>query len=294
MIGMTNFNELKNDYIAAVMENPTSEGVDSFLEQRFNEVEESNSELSWDIPYYVAFERFREIAGIVAFLFMYFLGAAYKDGWDNLLPALDGYYLASILPALIVGFGIWETFAEYIYYYCFNEKFIAIKRCKNDSNLGYTIARVTGWLGCAGCIILGVMFGPMIFIGAGGFALLSFAMTGMKKKYFIMIIPYDSILYIHANEARNELSLIYIEQDVCNKKDKLIVVEKPACRPMYFNGENMDKIIEFIKENAGDDLNVIYSTNITEEKDDEEHSLILDEVRKTYPWRDLVTVDKRR
>ncbi|MGF1727853.1 hypothetical protein [Photobacterium nomapromontoriensis] len=294
MIEKINFNELKNAYIEAANKTPSTAYLDDFWMQRFNEVADSNNKLNWDQPCYAGFEHFRIIAGLFAFSFMYVLGGAYKDGWDIILPSLDWYYLVSLIVSFFMGFSWWATFAEYIYCYRFNDKFIAIKKYKNDPDFGYKLARITGWLGSAVCVILGVIFGPMIFIGAGGFALLSFAMTGMKKKYFIMIIPYDSILYIHVNEARNELSLIYIEQDVCNKKDKLIVVEKPACRPMYFNDKNMGNIIEFIKKNASDDLKVIYSTNITEDKDDEEHSLILDEVRKAYPRHDLITIDKRR
>ncbi|CAG22496.1 hypothetical protein [Photobacterium profundum] len=129
----------------------------------------------------------------------------------------------SLIPALIGGFVGWSTFAEFRFFYRFHDKAMASKRYKNEPEFVFKVARIIGWVGSITCIVLALLFGPVIFIGAGGFALMSFALTNIKRDIYYQIVPYNSILYIHEIKESNELEVVIKSQVTRTDKDHIYI-----------------------------------------------------------------------
>ncbi|OOE95415.1 hypothetical protein BZG78_15005 [Salinivibrio sp. MA351] len=78
----------------------------------------------------------------------------------------------------------------------------------------YKVVRGISWVGIAVCIITGFMLGPLAFVGAGGFALMSFGMTNFRPKinqYYILISERTVVFDL---ENHGVLSFEAAEQDV--------------------------------------------------------------------------------
>ena len=65
--------------------------------------------------------------------------------------------------------------------------------------MAYKIARGFAWVGIVVCIIVAFMFGPLAFVGAGAFALMSFGMTNFQStvdKSYIFIDERSVVFHI--------------------------------------------------------------------------------------------------
>lgn len=69
-------------------------------------------------------------------------------------------------------------------HYCYQLTAMGIHYTVKDviPDIAYTIVRGFAWLGIGVCIIAGFMLGPLAFVGAGAFALMSFGMTNFNSK----------------------------------------------------------------------------------------------------------------
>ncbi len=100
---------------------------------------------------------------------------------------------------------------------------MASKRYKNEPDFLFKLGRVVGWVGSITCVVLALFFGPAIFIGAGGFALMSFYLTNVKRDIFYQIVPYNSILYIHEVKKSNELEVVVKSQVFRDDKEHIYI-----------------------------------------------------------------------
>ena len=75
--------------------------------------------------------------------------------------------------------------------------------------VAYKIARGYAWIGIVVCIIVAFMFGPLAFVGAGAFALMSFGMTNFQstvdKSY--IFIDERSVVFNVMNDSVLSLSV---------------------------------------------------------------------------------------
>ncbi|MGR6838997.1 hypothetical protein ACU5DF_07705 [Aliivibrio wodanis] len=67
--------------------------------------------------------------------------------------------------------------------YCYHLTPMGIHYTEQDMipEVAYKIARGFAWVGIVVCIIVAFMFGPLAFVGAGAFALMSFGMTNFQS-----------------------------------------------------------------------------------------------------------------
>ena len=77
-------------------------------------------------------------------------------------------------------------------HYCYQLTAMGIHYTVKDMipDIAYTIVRGFAWLGIGVCIIAGFMLGPLAFVGAGAFALMSFGMTNFQptlEKHCVLI-----------------------------------------------------------------------------------------------------------
>lgn len=77
-------------------------------------------------------------------------------------------------------------------HYCYQLTAMGIHYTVKDMipDVAYTIVRGFAWLGIGVCIIAGFMLGPLAFVGAGAFALMSFGMTNFQptlEKHCVLI-----------------------------------------------------------------------------------------------------------
>ncbi|OOE85603.1 hypothetical protein BZG73_08235 [Salinivibrio siamensis] len=78
----------------------------------------------------------------------------------------------------------------------------------------YKVVRGISWVGIAVCIIAGFMLGPLAFVGAGGFALMSFGMTNFRPNVNHSYILISERSVVFDLESDGVLSFEALEQDV--------------------------------------------------------------------------------
>ena len=69
---------------------------------------------------------------------------------------------------------------------------VIIRKTECVPEVFYTATRYLAYIGIVVCIVAGITLGPMIFAGAGAFALLAFKMTGFQKNAEVEITPFLS------------------------------------------------------------------------------------------------------
>ena len=69
---------------------------------------------------------------------------------------------------------------------------VIIRKTECVPEVFYAATRYLSYIGIVVCIIAGITLGPMIFAGAGAFALLAFKMTGFQKNAEVEITPFLS------------------------------------------------------------------------------------------------------
>ncbi|WP_241829541.1 hypothetical protein [Salinivibrio sp. IB868] len=67
-------------------------------------------------------------------------------------------------------------------HYCYHLTSLGIHYTEKDMipDVAYQVVRGFAWVGIVVCIIAAFMLGPLAFVGAGGFALMSFGMTNFR------------------------------------------------------------------------------------------------------------------
>ncbi|WP_281221788.1 hypothetical protein [Photobacterium sanguinicancri] len=279
--------QLTDEFIETVKTNPTVDAIDELFDSQFNEVASSNNNLNWDATYLGPSSYVREYLAIGMFIMMYFLFGFFKEGGGNMIPSLDWMYFTSIVCSSIMAYATWSTFSGFIFHYRFNDNYIAVKRYKNEPEIHYKIARITGWVGSIACIILAFVFSPLIFIGAGGFALASFSLINMKREPYYQIAPYDSILYIQKINKENELELVIKEQVSRCNNEYIYVYEMTSSVSLYlYDHEKMDEVINLINEKVG------YDVEYYESEDDESSVNLYQKSRKLGTPLNRVTINK--
>ncbi|NAW88346.1 hypothetical protein [Photobacterium halotolerans] len=69
-------------------------------------------------------------------------------------------------------------------------KGIIVQQTERVPDIFYKATRGMAYIGIVVCVIAALMVGPLAFVGAGAFALMSFKMTGFYKKAEIEVIPF--------------------------------------------------------------------------------------------------------
>ncbi|MGF1689517.1 hypothetical protein L4C36_23155, partial [Photobacterium japonica] len=71
-------------------------------------------------------------------------------------------------------------------------------------DIAYKIVRIISWVGIPLCIFSVLIYGPMIFVGAGGFALMSFLFANFKveKNDYAVFISHPTLVFNPINDTR--------------------------------------------------------------------------------------------
>ncbi|MBV7262300.1 hypothetical protein KCG43_09845 [Photobacterium sp. WH24] len=80
--------------------------------------------------------------------------------------------------------------ADYDYKGQITPKGIIVQKTERVPEIFYKATRGMAYIGIVVCVIATLMVGPLAFVGAGAFALLSFKMTGFHKKAQTEVIPF--------------------------------------------------------------------------------------------------------
>ncbi|KDM93257.1 hypothetical protein EA58_01195, partial [Photobacterium galatheae] len=70
-------------------------------------------------------------------------------------------------------------------------KGIIVQKTERVPEIFYKATRGMAYFGIGVCLIAGLMMGPLAFVGAGAFALLSFKMTGFHKQSEVEVFPFS-------------------------------------------------------------------------------------------------------
>ena len=80
--------------------------------------------------------------------------------------------------------------ADFEYHGQITPKGVIIRKTESIPEVFYAATRYLAYIGIVVCLVAGVMMGPMIFAGAGAFALLAFKMTGFQKNAEVRVDPF--------------------------------------------------------------------------------------------------------
>ncbi|MGF1688462.1 hypothetical protein L4C36_17540 [Photobacterium japonica] len=285
--------QLTEQYVEMIKNVPISETAEKYGKAHFDQMESESHVMEWRGFDYLGFKYLRETAGIIGFTFMYLLGSFLKDGWENLIPAWDVYYAMSLISSLFIGFVFWGGLAGFIYDYRFGDEKIALRWHRDESELSYKIVRGIGWFGVIFCIVMALIFSPMIFVGAGASALLAFRAINMRLEYHYQIIPYDSILYLQVNEKLGEITVFFKGITLQENDIKLKIFEKVTTADFYFNDRPIDEVIAIINEKVGYDVDVLYTESKKSDKNIEDSRSIYQKIRDQNPPLEVIEFDLR-
>ncbi|OOE65136.1 hypothetical protein BZG20_13595 [Salinivibrio sp. IB868] len=124
---------------------------------------------------------------------------------------------------------------------CYHLTPLGIHYTENDMipDVAYQVVRGFAWVGIVVCIIAVFVLGPLAFVGAGGFALMSFGMTNFKpttEKHEVFFSD-RPILFNPMND-----SVLRIDSN--------IPTEYCSSRNFYFSSlEEKDAVVSLIKKN---------------------------------------------
>ncbi|OOF02554.1 hypothetical protein BZG79_14610 [Salinivibrio sp. MA427] len=101
-------------------------------------------------------------------------------------------------------------------HYCYHLTSLGIYYTEKDMipDVAYQVVRGFAWVGIVVCIIAAFMLGPLAFVGAGGFALMSFGMTNFRPSIDNHYILISERTVVFDLENDGVLSLEAAEQDV--------------------------------------------------------------------------------
>ncbi len=87
-------------------------------------------------------------------------------------------------------------YPDYDYKGQITPKGIIIQKTERVPDIFYKATRGMAYIGILVCVIAALMVGPMAFVGAGAFALLSFKMTEFHKQPKVLVYPFlESFTY---------------------------------------------------------------------------------------------------
>ncbi|MBD8513389.1 hypothetical protein IFO68_11950 [Photobacterium sp. CAU 1568] len=98
-------------------------------------------------------------------------------------------------------------YTDYDYKGQITPKGIIIQKTERVPDIFYKATRGMAYIGIVVCVIAALMVGPLAFVGAGAFALMSFKMTGFHKQPKVLVYPFlESFTY---RNTCSELDDIY-------------------------------------------------------------------------------------
>ncbi|MDO6707282.1 hypothetical protein [Photobacterium sp. 1_MG-2023] len=122
---------------------------------------------------------------IMAGIFSLIYGISYYLSSDVIL-----FYMWAISVVIFSPVSYFLFDVDYHYKGQITPKGIIIQKTERVPDIFYKITRVMAYFGIVVCLIAGLMMGPIAFVGAGAFALLSFKMTGFHKQVESWVIPF--------------------------------------------------------------------------------------------------------
>ncbi|WP_027250687.1 hypothetical protein [Photobacterium halotolerans] len=131
-----------------------------------------------------------------------FFGVTYYFNQDVLILYL---WVGIILIFMPLTYFLFDT--DYDYKGQITPKGIIIQKTERVPEIFYKATRGMAYIGIVVCVIAALMVGPLAFVGAGAFALLSFKMTGFHKQRQVLVYPFlESFTY---RNTCSELDDIY-------------------------------------------------------------------------------------
>ncbi|MEL6117971.1 hypothetical protein P0Y67_22520 [Photobacterium sp. SP02] len=116
-------------------------------------------------------------------------------------------YMWPIFVAIFVPVSYFLFDADYDYKGQITPKGIIVQQTERVPEIFYKATRGMAYIGIVVCVIAALMVGPLAFVGAGAFALLSFKMTGFHKQPQVLVYPFlESFTY---RNTCSELDDIY-------------------------------------------------------------------------------------
>ncbi|MEL6117970.1 hypothetical protein P0Y67_22515 [Photobacterium sp. SP02] len=107
-----------------------------------------------------------------------------------LSPSVTFFYMWAITVVIFAPVSYFLFDADYDYKGQITPKGIIIHKTERVPEIFYKATRGMAYIGIVVCVIAALMVGPLAFVGAGAFALLSFKMTGFHKQTEIDIHPF--------------------------------------------------------------------------------------------------------
>ena len=113
--------------------------------------------------------------------------------------------------------------------------------------VAYKIARGFAWIGIVVCIIVAFMFGPLAFVGAGAFALMSFGMTNFQStiQEHEVFFSERPILFNLLNDTMFRVDS-YTAPDYCCRRD-FYVPSLEQKKQIITAIQNSQKNIEYVE-----------------------------------------------
>ncbi|WP_052729961.1 hypothetical protein [Photobacterium halotolerans] len=99
-------------------------------------------------------------------------------------------YMWPIFVAIFVPVSYFLFDADYDYKGQITPKGIIVQKTERVPEIFYKATRGMAYIGIVVCVVAALMIGPLAFVGAGAFALLSFKMTGFHKKAQTEVISF--------------------------------------------------------------------------------------------------------
>ncbi|OOF25483.1 hypothetical protein [Salinivibrio sp. IB872] len=161
-------------------------------------------------------------------------GGKYEYLWRWVVAIFVNYSIFVFLWLVLDGFTVdrpffWVVFAfmtmmtlitRYLFtpdkHRCYHLTSLGIHYTEKDMipDVAYQVVRGFAWVGIVVCIIAAFMLGPLAFVGAGGFALMSFGMTNFRPNvnHSYILISERTVVFDLENDG--VLSFEAAEQDV--------------------------------------------------------------------------------
>ncbi|NAW64741.1 hypothetical protein [Photobacterium halotolerans] len=124
-----------------------------------------------------------------------------------LSPDISALYLWAISMVIMIPLSYFLFDVDYDYKGQITTKGIIVQKTERVPDIFYKATRGMAYIGIVVCVIAALMVGPLAFVGAGAFALLSFKMTGFHKQPQVLVYPFmESFTY---RNTCSELDDIY-------------------------------------------------------------------------------------
>jgi hypothetical protein len=134
-------------------------------------------------------------------------------------------------------------------YRCYNLTPMGVHYTEQDMipEMAYKIARGFAWVGIVVCIIVAFMFGPLAFVGAGAFALMSFGMTNFQSTIQDHEVVFSDrpILFNLLNDTMFRVDS-YTAPDYCCRRD-FYVPSLEQKKQIITAIQNSQKNIEYVE-----------------------------------------------